>query len=75
MTRERESYDWQSSDRHSTRPSDFTSSTGFGPSSGYRPMPRPVRRKSAWRWLIFTAALVLATAVAAAVFVPGLIHR
>jgi len=38
-------------------------------------MARPVRRKSAWRWLIFTAALVLATAVAAALFVPGLIHR
>ena len=68
MTRERESYDWQSSDR--------PRSTDFAPSTGSRPPRRPpVRRKSALRWLIFTAALVLATAVLAALLVPGLIHR
>ena len=73
MTRERESYDWQSSDR--PRSTDFAPSTGSGPRSGSRAPRRPVRRKSALRWLIFTAALVLATAVLAALLVPGLIHR
>jgi hypothetical protein len=75
MTRERETYDWQSSDRPTTRSSDFAPTTGFGPASSHRPLRRPPRRKSALRWLIFTAALVLATAVAAALLVPGLIHR
>lgn len=73
MTRERESYDWQSSDR--PRSTDFAPTTGFGPTSGSRPLRRPVPKKSALRWLIFTAALVLATAVLAALLVPGLIHR
>ena len=75
MTRERESYDWQSTQGQGHRSSDFAPTTGFGPTSGYRPVRRPARRKSALRWLIFTAALVLATAVAAALLVPGLIHR
>ena len=71
MTRERESYDWQSTHGQEHRSTDFGPTTGFGPTSGHRPMRRPVRRKSALRWLIFTAALVLATAVAAALLVPG----
>jgi hypothetical protein len=75
MTRERESYDWQSTRGHEHRSTDFGPTTGFGPTSGYRRLRRLPRRKSALRWLIFTAALVLATAVAAALLVPGLIHR
>jgi hypothetical protein len=74
MTRERESYDWQSTRGHEHRSTDFGPTTGFGPTSGYRPVRRPPR-KSGLRWLIFTAALVLVTAVAAALLVPGLIHR
>ena len=75
MTRERESYDWQSTRGQEHRSTDFGPTTDFGSSSGYRPMRRPPRRKSALRWLTFAAALVLGTAIAAALLVPGLIHR
>jgi hypothetical protein len=75
MTRERESYDWQSSTDSSIRSSDFAPTTGLDTRSGHRAPRRPPPRRSGMGWLIMTAALVLVAAVAAALLVPGLFHR